>query len=72
MAGHFVHARNPVGRYRRENGDSHVEIRSVGEWFDTDEDTPATIRDPFVLLWQALRHHWLEAVLMGSPSQDRP
>ncbi|MFJ4518939.1 hypothetical protein [Streptomyces sp. NPDC088816] len=69
MAGHFVHARNPVGRYQLENGDSHVEIRSVGEWFDTDGDTPATIRDAFVLLWQALRRHWSDAVIMGSPSQ---
>lgn len=69
MAGHFVHARNPVGRYQRENGDSHVEIRSVGEWFDLDGDDPHTVRDAFVLLWQALRHHFNDAVLMGSPSQ---
>ncbi|MFJ4031538.1 hypothetical protein [Streptomyces griseoluteus] len=69
MAGHFVHARNPVGRYQRDNGDSHVEIRSVGEWFDTGEDDPHTVRDAFVLLWQALRRHWNDAVLMGSPSQ---
>ncbi|MGW1601397.1 hypothetical protein [Streptomyces eurythermus] len=69
MAGHFVHARNPVGRYQRDNSDQHVEIRSVGEWFDTDADDPATIRDAFVLLWQALRRHWNDAVIMGSPSQ---
>ncbi|UFQ13547.1 MULTISPECIES: hypothetical protein [Streptomyces] len=69
MAGHFVHARNPVGRYQREIGDSHVEIRSVGEWFDIDGDDPHTVRDAFVLLWQALRRHWSDAVLMGSPSQ---
>ncbi|MET8978994.1 hypothetical protein ABZX85_25580 [Streptomyces sp. NPDC004539] len=69
MAGHFVHARNPVGRYQRENGDSHVEIRSVGEWFDLDGDDPHTVRDAFVLLWQALRRHFSDAVLMGSPSQ---
>ncbi|MES9524118.1 hypothetical protein [Streptomyces capoamus] len=69
MAGHFVHARNPVGRYQRESGDSHVEIRSVGEWFDVDSDDPAVIRDAFVLLWQALRRHWNDAVIMGSPSQ---
>ncbi|MEU9523264.1 hypothetical protein [Streptomyces sp. NPDC048224] len=69
MAGHFVHARNPVGRYQRDNGDSHVEIRSVGEWFDTGGGDPATVRDAFVLLWQALRRHWPDAVLMGSPSQ---
>ncbi|EDY55755.1 MULTISPECIES: hypothetical protein [Streptomyces] len=69
MAGHFVHARHPVGRYQREHGDSHVEIRSVGEWFDLDGDTPHTVRDAFVLLWQALRRHWSDAVLMGSPSQ---
>lgn len=69
MAGHFVHARSPVGRYQRENGDSHVEIRSVGEWFDADGHDPATVRDAFVLLWQALRRHWDDAVIMGSPSQ---
>lgn len=69
MAGHFVHARNPVGRYQRENGSQPVEIRSVGEWFDTEGDEPAVIRDAFVLLWQALRRHWPDAVIMGSPSQ---
>ncbi|MEU9381298.1 hypothetical protein AB0D38_09995 [Streptomyces sp. NPDC048279] len=69
MAGHFVHARNPVGRYQREGGEQHVEIRSVGEWFDLDGDDPHTVRDAFVLLWQALRRHWDDAVLMGSPSQ---
>ncbi|MDX3640168.1 hypothetical protein [Streptomyces sp. MB09-02B] len=69
MAGHFVHARNPVGRYQRDNGEHHVEIRSVGEWFDTGGDDPATVRDAFVLLWQALRRHWPDAVIMGSPSQ---
>ncbi|WP_030267278.1 hypothetical protein [Streptomyces violens] len=69
MAGHFVHPRNPVGRYQRENGEGHVEIRSVGEWFDTGGADPETIRDAFVLLWQALRHHWNDAVIMGSPSQ---
>ncbi|GCD40369.1 hypothetical protein [Streptomyces paromomycinus] len=69
MAGHFVHARNPVGRYQRENGEQHVEIRSVGEWFDLDGDDPHIVRDAFVLLWKALRHHWTDAVIMGSPSQ---
>jgi len=69
MAGHFVHVRNPVGRYQREDGSQHVEIRSVGEWFDIDGDDPATVRDAFVLLWQALRRHWNDAVIMGSPSQ---
>jgi hypothetical protein len=69
MAGHFVHARNPVGRYQHEHGEHHVEIRSVGEWFDIDGDDPATVRDAFVILWQALRRHWPDAVVMGSPSQ---
>ncbi|MFE0630848.1 hypothetical protein ACFW3D_28300 [Streptomyces sp. NPDC058864] len=69
MAGHFVHARNPVGRYQRENGEQHVEIRSVGEWFDTGTVSPAVVRDAFVLLWKALRSHWPDAVVMGSPSQ---
>ncbi|MFD9831979.1 hypothetical protein [[Kitasatospora] papulosa] len=69
MAGHFVHPRNPVGRYQREQGEQHVEIRSAGEWFDTEGSEPAVIRDAFVLLWKALRRHWPDAVLMGSPSQ---
>ncbi|WP_406466232.1 hypothetical protein OHB07_38250 [Streptomyces sp. NBC_00111] len=69
MAGHFVHPRNPVGRYQREHGEQHVEIRSAGEWFDTEGTEPAVIRDAFVLLWKALRRHWPDAVLMGSPSQ---
>ncbi|MFF3460508.1 hypothetical protein ACFYXH_40775 [Streptomyces sp. NPDC002730] len=69
MAGHFVHARNPVGRYQRERGEEHVEIRSVGEWFDPAGADPAIVRDAFVLLWKALRAHWPDAVLMGSPSQ---
>jgi hypothetical protein len=69
MAGHFVHARNPVGRYMRDNAEGHVEIRSVGEWFDPEGADPATIRDAFVLLWKNLRRHWPDAVVMGSPSQ---
>ncbi|MER5905106.1 hypothetical protein ABT150_34345 [Streptomyces mirabilis] len=69
MAGHFAHPRHPVARYQREDADQHVEIRSVGEWFDVDGDDPATVRDAFVLLWQALRRHWSDAVVMGSPSQ---
>ncbi|MFD7924029.1 hypothetical protein ACFV3R_33100 [Streptomyces sp. NPDC059740] len=69
MAGHFVHPRHPVGRYQRESGETHVEIRSVGEWFDTAGASPETIRDAFVLLWQVLRAHWPDAVIMGSPSQ---
>ncbi|MGW2020507.1 hypothetical protein [Streptomyces sp. NPDC001927] len=69
MAGHFVHPRNPVGRYQSDNGQYHVEIRSVGEWFDPEGAEPAVVRDAFVLLWKALRAHWGDAVLMGSPSQ---
>ncbi|MGA6160855.1 hypothetical protein ACPEIC_47020 [Stenotrophomonas sp. NPDC087984] len=69
MAGHFVHPRNPVGRYQREGGEHHVEIRSVGEWFDVDGADPAVVRDAFVLLWKTLRSHWPDAVIMGSPSQ---
>ncbi|MFF7205337.1 hypothetical protein [Streptomyces sp. NPDC008141] len=69
MAGHFVHARNPVARYQREGGEQHVEIRSAGEWFDTTGASPAIVRDAFVLLWKALRAHWPDAVIMGSPSQ---
>jgi hypothetical protein len=69
MAGHFVHARNPVGRYTREGGEEHVEIRSVGEWFDPDGADPGVVRDAFVALWKNLRRHWPDAVVMGSPSQ---
>ncbi|MFC9271311.1 hypothetical protein ACFTXJ_26505 [Streptomyces zhihengii] len=69
MAGHFVHPRSPVGRYQSENGQYHVEIRSVGEWFDPEGAEPAIVRDAFVLLWRTLRAQWNDAVLMGSPSQ---
>ncbi|NML54747.1 hypothetical protein HHL19_18925 [Streptomyces sp. R302] len=69
MAGHFVHPRNPVARYQSDNGQFHVEIRSVGEWFDPEGADPTTVRDAFVLLWKTLRAHWNDAVLMGSPSQ---
>ncbi|MFE2159932.1 hypothetical protein ACFW9M_19215 [Streptomyces lydicus] len=69
MAGHFVHARHPVARFQREGGEQHVEIRSVGEWFDPEGSDPTVIRDAFVLLWKALRSHWPDAVIMGSPSQ---
>ncbi|MFF9981183.1 hypothetical protein [Streptomyces erythrochromogenes] len=69
LAGHFVHPRNPVGRYQRDHGEQHVEIRSAGEWFDTTDTAPATVRDAFVLLWTTLRSHWPDAVIMGSPSQ---
>ncbi|MFE6162135.1 hypothetical protein ACFQ7F_24855 [Streptomyces sp. NPDC056486] len=69
MAGHFVHPRTPVARYQRDDESQHVEIRSMGEWFDLDGDEPAVARDAFVLLWQALRRHFDDAVIMGSPSQ---
>ncbi|CAN3977386.1 hypothetical protein KPATCC21470_0009 [Kitasatospora purpeofusca] len=46
-----------------------TEIRSMGEWFDADGADVVTCRDAFRLLWQALRRHWDDAVLMGSPSQ---
>ncbi|MCZ4120230.1 hypothetical protein [Streptomyces sp. H39-S7] len=69
MAGHFVHARHPVGRYQRDGGEQHVEIRSVGEWFEPAGASPAVVRDAFVMLWKVLRSHWSDAVLMGSPSQ---
>jgi hypothetical protein len=67
MAGHLVHERRPVGRWQR--GDQHTEIRSVGEWFDPEGADPDTVRDAFVLLWQALKRYWPDVVLMGSPSQ---
>ncbi|MFG2878805.1 Mucin-19 [Streptomyces sp. NPDC048337] len=67
QAGHLVHPRNPVGRWQR--GDQHTEIRSVGEWFDPEGADPATVRAAFVELWKALRPHFEDVVLMGSPSQ---
>ncbi|MCM2424262.1 Mucin-19 [Streptomyces sp. RKAG293] len=67
MAGHLVHPRNPVGRWQR--GDQHTEIRSVGEWFEVGDADPATVRDAFVELWKALKQHWSDVTLMGSPSQ---
>ncbi|OKI99904.1 hypothetical protein [Kitasatospora sp. CB01950] len=70
LAGHFVHHRQPVGRYAPAADPKNVvEVRSIGEWFDPDGTDPATCRDAFRLLWQALRRHWDDAVLMGSPSQ---
>ncbi|WP_351233247.1 Mucin-19 [Streptomyces sp. NPDC002133] len=68
QAGHLVHPRNPVGRWQR-GPDQHTEIRSVGEWFDPAGADPATVRAAFVELWKALRRHWDDVVLMGSPSQ---
>lgn len=71
LAGHFVHQRQPVGRYAPAAApDGPVtEIRSMGEWFDADGADAVTCRQAFTLLWQALRRHWDDAVLMGSPSQ---
>ncbi|MFD5433769.1 hypothetical protein ACFWJ4_16660 [Kitasatospora sp. NPDC127067] len=71
LAGHFVHQRQPVGRYApAASPDSgSTEIRSMGEWFDPDGADVVTCRQAFTLLWQALRRHWDDAVLMGSPSQ---
>ncbi|MFZ3475865.1 hypothetical protein ACODT3_41470 [Streptomyces sp. 4.24] len=68
QAGHLVHPRNPVGRWQR--GDQHTEIRSVGEWFDPEGADPATVRAAFIELWKALRPHFEDVVLMGSPSQS--
>ena len=71
LAGHFVHQRQPVGRYAPTAAPDSgmVEIRSIGEWFDADGADVATCRQAFTLLWQALRRHWDDVVLMGSPSQ---
>ncbi|MGW4651351.1 hypothetical protein [Kitasatospora sp. NPDC004289] len=71
LAGHFVHQRQPVGRYAPAAAPDGpmVEVRSMGEWFDPDGADVATCRLAFTLLWQALRRHWDDAVLMGSPSQ---
>ncbi|MDH6137889.1 hypothetical protein P3T37_007327 [Kitasatospora sp. MAA4] len=71
LAGHFVHQRQPVGRYAPAAAPDSgtTEIRSMGEWFDADGADAVTCRQAFTLLWQALRRHWDDAVLMGSPSQ---
>ncbi|MFB7911311.1 hypothetical protein ACFC1T_33235 [Kitasatospora sp. NPDC056076] len=71
LAGHFVHQRQPVGRYAPAGApdSGSTEIRSMGEWFDPDGADVVTCRQAFTLLWQALRRHWDDAVLMGSPSQ---
>ncbi|MER6360793.1 hypothetical protein [Kitasatospora sp. NPDC001527] len=71
LAGHFVHQRQPVGRYAPSAApdSGSTEIRSMGEWFDPDGADVTTCRQAFALLWQALRRHWDDAVLMGSPSQ---
>ncbi|MCX4755093.1 hypothetical protein [Kitasatospora purpeofusca] len=71
LAGHFVHQRQPVGRYAPATApdSATTEIRSIGEWFDADGADAATCRQAFTLLWQALRRHWDDVVLMGSPSQ---
>ncbi|MFJ9953585.1 hypothetical protein [Kitasatospora sp. NPDC091207] len=71
LAGHFVHQRQPVGRYAPAAAldSGTTEIRSMGEWFDADGADVTTCRDAFRLLWQALRRHWDDVVLMGSPSQ---
>ncbi|AUY54767.1 hypothetical protein C2142_37730 [Streptomyces sp. CB01881] len=71
LAGHFVHQRQPVGRYAPAAApdSGSTEIRSMGEWFDPDGADVTTCRQAFTLLWQALRRHWDDAVLMGSPSQ---
>ncbi|MER7754664.1 hypothetical protein ABTY15_21925, partial [Kitasatospora sp. NPDC097643] len=71
LAGHFVHQRQPVGRYAPAAAPDSgtTEIRSLGEWFDPDGADVVTCRQAFTLLWQALRRHWDDAVLMGSPSQ---
>ncbi|MFI9365557.1 hypothetical protein ACIG5E_31580 [Kitasatospora sp. NPDC053057] len=71
LAGHFVHQRQPVGRYAPAAAPEGpvAEIRSMGEWFDPDGADVVTCRQAFTLLWQALRRHWDDAVLMGSPSQ---
>ncbi len=71
LAGHFVHQRQPVGRYAPATAPEGpvTEIRSMGEWFDADGADVVTCRQAFTLLWQALRRHWDDAVLMGSPSQ---
>ncbi|MGY0458635.1 hypothetical protein ACW14Y_00050 [Kitasatospora sp. cg17-2] len=71
LAGHFVHQRQPVGRYAPAAApdSGSIEIRSMGEWFDPDGADVVTCRQAFTLLWQALRRHWDDAVLMGSPAR---
>lgn len=70
LAGHFLRANNPVGRFMRADTDDHVEIRSLQEWTDQEVDDPALARDALRRLWHALSQHWPdEVVLLGSPGQ---
>ncbi|MCZ4120285.1 hypothetical protein O3X23_12980 [Streptomyces sp. H39-S7] len=70
LAGHFVHERHPVGRWQRDS--RHLELVSIGTWFDPEGAHPTVVRDAFLLLWKELREHWKnanEVVLMGSPAR---
>ncbi|MEV7122232.1 hypothetical protein [Kitasatospora griseola] len=71
--GHFVHERNPVGRYTPVNAQSRaedVEIMSAGSWFDTGGAPVDVVREAFLLMYTALRANagWENAVLLGFPS----
>ncbi|MFH9230851.1 hypothetical protein [Streptomyces globisporus] len=70
LAGHFLHERNPVGRWER--GEQHVQVRSINEWFDPEGADVAIVRETFTLMWRTLKREkdgWPDVVLMGSPSQ---
>ncbi|MFJ1742624.1 Mucin-19 [Streptomyces microflavus] len=70
LAGHFLHERNPVGRWER--GEQHIEVRSINEWFDPEGADVAIVREAFTLMWRTLKREkdgWPDVVLMGSPSQ---
>ncbi|MEU5900240.1 Mucin-19 [Streptomyces venezuelae] len=71
MADHFVHERNPVGRWQRRSPDGvhHLEIRNAQEWFDTEGSDAATVYNAFGQLFTSLKREWPDAVLMGSPMQ---
>ncbi|MFJ5221025.1 hypothetical protein ACIP98_41080 [Streptomyces sp. NPDC088354] len=67
LAGHFAHERHPIGRWQQ--GDRHLELASIGAWFDPEGADPTMVRDAFLRLWEALRTEWSDVVIMGSPTR---
>ncbi|MFD9685112.1 hypothetical protein ACFWXO_05050 [Kitasatospora sp. NPDC059088] len=71
LASHLVHERKPVGRYRpagAERNAGAVEILSAAQWFEPQGADAALVRDAFVLMREALRRQWDDAVMMSFPS----
>ncbi|MFE3504196.1 hypothetical protein ACFXPX_04435 [Kitasatospora sp. NPDC059146] len=71
LASHLVHERKPVGRYRPADAERNagaVEILSAAQWFEPGGADAALVRDAFVLMRDALRRQWDDAVMMSFPS----